>query len=89
MAFLVIKNGWFHQILGQSVQNDGFVFIPVLGDLNSQLKMHPVSKIVGEAVFPLSDYIKEKSLKILADEQDIFGELVNIGQLQTKSEGDS
>jgi hypothetical protein len=78
MASLVIKNGWFHQIIGQAFQNGGFVFIPVLGDLDSELIFYSVSEVGKEAVFPLSDYIKEKSLEILADEPDIFGELVDI-----------
>ena len=39
MVSIVIKHGWFHQILGQCAQHSGFVFIALLGDLGSELEI--------------------------------------------------
>ncbi|MEH1945569.1 MAG: hypothetical protein V7K77_01020 [Nostoc sp.] len=77
MVSIVIKHGWFHQILGQCAQYGGFVFIALLGDLGSELEIISYRRVGEDPIFPLSDYIKGQPPNILQRCHDLFGESVN------------
>ncbi|MFN6466295.1 MAG: hypothetical protein RMZ41_031385 [Nostoc sp. DedVER02] len=64
MVSIVIKHGWFHQILGQCAQNGGFVFIALLGDLGSELEIISYQRAGEDSRFPLSKYIEGQSVSI-------------------------
>lgn len=77
MVSIVIKHGWFHQILGQCAQNGGFVFIALLGDLGSEVEIISYQRVAEDVMFPLSDYIEGQPPSILQRCHDLFGESVN------------
>lgn len=77
MVSIVIKHGWFHQILGQCAQNGGFVFIALLGDLGSELEIISYRRVGEDPMFPLSDYIEGQPPSIVHRCHDLFGESVN------------
>ncbi|MEH2197981.1 hypothetical protein [Nostoc sp.] len=77
MVSIVIKHGWFHQILGKSAQNGGFVFIALLGDLGSELEIISYRRVGEDPMFPLSDYIDRQPPSILQRCEDLFGKSVN------------
>ncbi|BCL39467.1 hypothetical protein [Nostoc sp. MS1] len=77
MVSIVIKGGWFHQILGKSAQNAGFAFIAVLGDLENGTQVNTYPNVDEKFVFPLSNYIDDKSTDILLIDTDVFAEPVN------------
>ncbi|QLE42003.1 hypothetical protein FD723_17310 [Nostoc sp. C052] len=77
MVSIVIKHGWFHQILGQCAQYGGFVFIALLGDLGSELEIISYQRVGEDPMFSLSDYIEGQPPSILQRCHDLFGESVN------------
>ncbi|MGV0104522.1 hypothetical protein NSTCB13_03200 [Nostoc sp. DSM 114160] len=77
MVSIVIKHGWFHQILGKCAQHGGFVFIALLGDLGSELEIISYQRVGEDPMFPLSDYIEGQPPSILQRCHDLFGKSVN------------
>lgn len=77
MVSIVIKGGWFHQIIGRSAQNAGFIFIAVLGDLANETQVSTYTCVEKKFVFPLSNYIDEEFTSILLINTHLFTEPVN------------
>lgn len=77
MVSIVIKGGWFHQIIGRSAQNAGFIFIAVLGDLANETQVSTYTSVEKKFVFPLSNYIDEEFTSILLINTHLFTEPVN------------
>ncbi|OUL32141.1 hypothetical protein [Nostoc sp. 106C] len=77
MVSITIKHGYLWRVLGQPVQHNGFIFVPVLGELYNGIAIRPYRREEEAPMFPLTDYLGNQVPKLVKSCRTDFTELVD------------